>query len=272
MKRAFYPFLAGCLLLAALSAKGHGQVQEPRMGVVDEEPLVKFDFRLNNGTIDNHIVELARQADANFIADATHFPEQSEPLSTSSNDYLGHFILVLAQQRNLTWMKHGKRTFLFWADQDLVPLARMILAEEEARTKDKPRTAEESVGAGDPYHPQQRARWYKEMAPALNDYFKRAHGWDGISQDFKLDIKMAELPPDLRAKVVARAREELQNPAQMALYRNWFGDEAWRRARLKTTRSLSGANLLTILLFDPEGPGTLFGIGDFDLQKAGVRP
>lgn len=233
MNRAIVGFVVFCLSLVALAPKGNCQ----KFGAVTKMPLKKVDLHLNNATADDHIVQLARQADVNFIADATRFPEAPSRISQDSQEDWGNLLLEMAHQRSLTWQGHDENTFLFWADWqgDLRELAEMILARVEAGIGDKMRDPAERTRLSDP---RERAkRWNKEMLPALTDYLKRAHGWDGLSQNFKLRLKMAELPPDLRAKVIARAQEELPNANQAAAYRAYFGDEFWNKAILKVTQS-----------------------------------
>lgn len=164
MSRFVDGIVIACLLLATATPKIYGQKVSPVTG--EPIPARKFDFRLNNSTVDDHLIQLARQGNVNFIADATHFPEAPETLSVEVENSLGNLMLEMAYQHRLAWAKHTPGTFLFWADRegDLRNLAQTIVTQQKARL---------AAILGDPQQlarltsqQEQEQRWNQEMLPA----------------------------------------------------------------------------------------------------------
>lgn len=188
---------------------------------------------LNGATMDDYMIELARAADVNVIADATEFPEPSAVkaypgtsgaiagLQGPHRDKWGPSLINLlgdfAAQKKLSALRPNARTFLFWSEPDPLELVRLMLPD--------PNSAQNQ--------PEAEELAQRPMSGALRDYLKASHGWAGRAAErhAKVDIqaRVADLPPPLRALVLAEVRRQLI-PAEGALP---LQDEFWERARVK---------------------------------------
>lgn len=257
MKRFNCFLLSAYLLLIICPSKSYGQKLD---GVTGDPMEENVDLRLDNSTVDEHLIELARASKVNFIADATRFPTAPDALDVKLHGVLGNLMLAMACQRHLTWTKADKGTFLFWADWqgDLTALAKPILAQEQGRVA-KLRQLQEAAQAAMQaknlqaqqksledmklHHLRGAARatdyWAQEKSleqdilPDLARYFKATQGWDGVNPTFTVGVKFTDLPPDLRAKVMAKCRDELFNPDRWTAYATFFDDAFWDKALLR---------------------------------------
>jgi len=180
-----------------------------------QEPMNrKVNLRLEKATLDDQIIELARAADANFIADATHFAETTAPVSGEWEYPLSFLVSNLADAHNLSRYNKDARTFLFWSQPDMLALAHKIVAGESVKRVSTP--------------PDDRA-----LDALLSGWLQRTYGWDGRAPGFVKDIRIAELPPEIRTPVMAWAQEYLsQDSSASALGQAWFTDAAWKGASL----------------------------------------
>lgn len=235
MKRFACFLLTVYLLLMTWPLKVYGQ----KLSAVTGDPLKEDVYlRLDNGTVDDHLIQLAREGNVNFIADATRFPAEPDNLAVESHGALGNLMLEMAQQRRLTWTKADTGTFLFWADWqgDLTELATAILAQEKTRA-DKMRNPQAATLANDFFAQQKSLE--QDILPGLSRYLQEQQGWDGHKPDIAVKVKFADLPPELRAKVMARCQDELLSPQQLTLNSTFFDDAFWDKALLKDN-GLSG--------------------------------
>lgn len=205
-------FIAGAGLLLWVSnvraqyhPNGHG---------VDEITRQKIALKLKNATTDDFIVELARAADLDFIADGTDLPQTGLTMSGEFSDHFGDLIDdVWPGKRELTCWREDKRTFLFWAMPDLVSLTRRIVNGEEITRV--PKTMDN-----------------RALRDALSDYLRQHHAFDGEKVGQSVRVAFADMPPPLRQAMIAFTQAD-NLPTNPRHLKAQMSDEFWRQARLK---------------------------------------
>lgn len=234
MKRATLRWSAACLTLCAIAVG-------VRALPIDDLMRKKVAVKVQEASMDDYLVELARAADVNFIADATDFPKTAEPVSLEQQRPLGNLIIDFARQRKLGSRRFDANTFLFWSAPDTD--AALELAHAILPTQTNP--------DGKPLIRRQMRAW-------LTDYFKQVHGWNGYSQDVDIKVKLADLPPELRAWVVSETRDEI-----LPWEKIFYSDVFWNTARLRIRDSSNGTG-------DEEVPH-LFVEGDNPVKEVGLH-
>jgi len=179
----------------------------------------KIRLHLKDATIDDQIIELARAADANIFADATHFPDTSPPVSGDSEYSIFFCIGSLMESHNLSRFNlsrfsEGTLTDLFWREPDIESLTRKLVHGASVKQ------------IGEPLDD-------RALDMLLRDYLQRTYGWDGRAPGFAKDIKMAALPPEIRVPLLAWTQQYASNNAGASeTTKAWYSEAAWRGARL----------------------------------------
>ncbi|MDF2440882.1 MAG: hypothetical protein JWN98_1866 [Abditibacteriota bacterium] len=147
----------------------------------------QYTVNTRSASTDDYLIELARTGDINVLADVTDIPAEASPLRVFGHYMLGQFITEnLVKDRYLTMAHLDERNFLFWPSIDAKQLAQDIIARKAtAPRQDPPPLDAEQTNA------------------LLKDYFQRVHGWDGNWENVDIKVPLADLPPELRARVDA---------------------------------------------------------------------
>lgn len=149
--------------------------------------LQQFTINTRDASTDDYLVEMARIGDINVLADVTDVSSRALPLPVSGQHRLSEFNFYnLLKGRNLTSARIAENTFLYWPSIDEKQLAQYILARKAAAPRQEP--------------PPLDAEQTKAL---LKDYFQRVHGWDGNWETVDIKVPVADLPPELRARVDA---------------------------------------------------------------------
>lgn len=214
-----------------------------------------IDLPVQQVAAHDYLVQLARAADLNFIADATNIAPDAPTVSQETPARLTQLMFYnLVKPQNIRMVRFDQKTVLFWPAPDLVQLARLVLAEEDAASKAKPAVA-----------PLKEA----ELNALLKDYFQRAHGWNGDWETANVEVQLDKLPPELRARVQNELRSQVANSAFSPDVEKWFSDAFWSTARLTINqhRRLAGGPLTPFLevgrFFSVEENGTTWNRGGF---------
>lgn len=177
------------------------------------DELVRRQVEIKTGAVplDEYLVTMARAADVNIIADATQIPAASK-VEKSTDQVLGGAIESFTRAHQMRARRFGERTFLFWKNPEIdkVALAHRIMKryrDERAALPPLPHGIE--------------AAWTK--------YFREAHGWGGDWETADLNVPLAQLPPELRARVHVEVQDHLFAMSGGSLL---FQDEVWQRGRL----------------------------------------
>jgi hypothetical protein len=190
----------------------------------------KVTLPFTTATTDDYILGAAKATDLNFIADATRFtadetaqPVLAVPPPHAKIGELSGVLADLTQQHRLTVDQTTPNTFVFWSEptsDEIADMARLMLAEEKQWIKEPP-----SPGY---------------VHALLSEYLKRYHGWNGVSHDLALNIRVPDLPPGLRRLVLQDAYVKERGVDAWEEQSRWLGDEVWQRASLFVGRGSRG--------------------------------
>lgn len=192
-------------------------------------------------SVDDYLIELSKALPANCIMDATGIDAQArvKPFPTLISAVVAkwdtgrmHVIDDFRSQTPLAQQALGDYgTLLFWRGPNLaeeVEAARLSL---ERRTADEELLIEAKTEGEDEQTP--RVAFYSSYKPLQErwaKYLREAQGWDGQSADVNITVKVADLPPDLRALTLAQVRYTAFGSidSQVPI----FSDEFWDTVRL----------------------------------------
>lgn len=207
MKPLVLTGLLGGLIVATYAGPGHSQ------GVNDT--LRKQVGLSPQGTAtDDYLLALGKAADLNFMADATQFPATGAPLALKPQDSAQNIIAALANARKLTWQKQNEYFSLFWSEPDVMSLAQRIAAGEKIKLVDQVLPSQ-------------------QLDNLLTAFYTQLRGGDANLRGVTLNLKMADLPPAIRSKVVAKAQYAIMSPGIRKVDAEWFTDDIWQTARLR---------------------------------------
>ena len=219
MKRSFLLLLT-CFLLVILSMRVQAQEADPVL-------LKEFKFEPRETTTDEELLEIARTADVNFIADATHFSPETMTVQTRYANLgtwpLWLFIMEIIPEWKLTSHRYDAQTFLFWTEPDIVTLAQKVLNGEGNKLLGAVKIANEG-----------------EVNTLLVHYLQRSRGWDSAKLGFSLDIKIADLPPEVRTQVIAKVQKEKLGHPVASGTRAILSDDYWQQAVLRIVNDPTG--------------------------------
>lgn len=186
---------------------------------------------------------------------------------------LGFYFSRGTRKLRLSLLQPEPNTFLLWPEPGVRELGRRLATvqwppdDEAARTRIARRVLAQDEGADEPTGRQEReaekvhARLVAyQTSQLLRDYYQRVHGWDGRSPAFERKgsfqevkdvlpqmlpqfrapesvrkIRLTDLPPDLRDKILAYARG-LADRTWFEFARGFFNDEFWQKARIRLIR------------------------------------
>jgi len=177
-------------------------------------------------TPDAELVELARAAHVNMLADASNMAgAMSVPVREGK---LYGNLNLLAKERHLTWRRSGDNTVLAWDEPDVLSLAQrvaltLIPAPKTPATTDAPATTPATV----PASPDGTS-----LNQELTKFFARPEQRGATAQEGWKDAPLVTLPAPLRAQVLdaIRARTSRQTASVDAL---WLSDDFWKGMRLR---------------------------------------
>ncbi len=219
-----------------------------KLDAVTEQKITR---PLDTATADGYLIDMARAASVNFIADATDFPapapvtaypstsgavaglkgEYQEHWGSSLINVMGDF----ASQEKLSTLRVDERTFLFWSEPDPVQLATLQLSLIQAVERDRFAKASAALQAQGmaPEDIVTGATTPEALRTVLFNLLKNQRGWtqNTAALDKKIDIRfaLAELPPDVRARVLLDLREIMAMPSNLFA----LSDDFWKNPRLR---------------------------------------
>ena len=191
--------------------------------VPDEVTVQEFTKPLDTSSADNYLLDMARTASINVIADSTDFPVDSTVIpypATSGydigtndnrpqnwNSNLNSLIGDFTAQKKSTVLRSAPRTFLFWSEPD--PRQLFALQGELTASNQASRWAQAVVEAkanGTPEDEIIRGELSDaQLRNVLSNYLKSI-GWKGTvaerTDHVDIRIPLNELPPDLRELVL----------------------------------------------------------------------
>ena len=211
----------------------------------------KITRPLNIATADDYLIDMARVADVNFIADATDFPAPAPVTAYPSmpgsiaglkGEYREHWDARLinvmgdfAAQAKLSTLRPDERTFLFWSEPDPEQLATLQLS--LIRTVEQDRFAKASAALQAQGVPPEEVVNGETTPEALRtvlfELLQTQRGWtrNTAALDKNIDIRfaLAELPPDVRARILLDLREIVVKPRDSLALNADF----WKNPRLR---------------------------------------
>lgn len=196
----------------------------PRIG--GRYPEVELSFR-NFGTSEQ-LSALSSSFGVNVVADATHFAAHPKTLTITEKDAWLNWVLKIANEQKLTWQREGDNTLLFWSEPDVAKLVKALVQDvptnrfEVVEREAKPFDSEMDRKA--------------ELEYLFMEYLAANHGWDRKSVDFKVQLKLSELPPELAEKIRTLALNNSVN-SHKSTFRAWFSDEFYRGVRANVRES-----------------------------------
>ena len=227
------PFLSTCVHAVPIQA--------------DNVTLRKLALPLNTASADDYLIDMAKQGNINILADATDLPAQAKvtpyPATIGGlrkDEAEWDFTLFkvmgdFAAYHELSFLRPGERTFLFWHKPDAGQLLQAQMALQQA--SDRVLFAEADVAVRNMGAPADDnipgALKKSESNRVLFDYLQQAHGWTtkSIRDDQEVDIRvlLSDLRPDLRALV----SREFQNQWLPSSLFDLFKDTFWNESDLR---------------------------------------
>ena len=214
----------------------------------DNVTLRKLELPLNTASVDDYLLDMAKQGNINILADVTDLPAQAKVTPYPATlgaikglkekgkewepvlfDVMGDF----AAYHELSFLRPGERTFLFWHKPDAGQLLQAQMTLKQA--SDHALFADADVAArnmGAPADDTITGELEKnESKRVLFDYLQQAHGWttDSIRDGQELDIRvpLSDLRPDLRALVLREFQNQWLQSSRLDLYEDtyWNGSD-----------------------------------------------
>ncbi|BCM90562.1 hypothetical protein IAD21_02416 [Abditibacteriota bacterium] len=202
---------------------------------------------------DDVLVEVARNAKINFMADATHFANDAAPVDLDSTRPLIQRLDELATRQKLAWLSQDQ-VVLFWmapnprqlvqklAQGDTIHLILPELGKESEVATPIPVTGQvirkDSFAA---QNPSQKELLFQEVSK----YFREKHAWDDATPGDAKEVRISDLPPALRAKLGAAVQKDVLRPDDLTIWNVWFTDQFWSNAQLRLIEQDNG---------NPKGP------------------
>lgn len=223
-------------LLVTLMPKASGQGNRA-FTRFDETARKIVDWRVQQVTLDDYLLQLGRQGDVNVIADATNLPDPSPIISEARQKPLGSLMLEFTDAQKLTYLRQDASIFLFWHEPDVIALAKRIIAGEEVMEPITPPLDAKALSD-------------RAMRQLITAYLTRTYGFKLQKPGFVQKIKFADLPPDLRTQLIIKLREIHLNDylPEIATEKAWLTDDFWDQARLQTRQNTDNGKPLEILM------------------------
>ena len=230
----------------------------------------KITRPLDTATADDYLIDMARAAKVNFIVDATNFPVPAPvtayPATPGAvagvngkdkehwDDRLINVMGDFAAQQKLSTLRPDERTFLFWSEPDPEQLAAFQLSLIQAVERnrfDKASAVLQAQGVA-PEDIVTGTTTPEELRTVLFDLLKTQRGWERSSAalDKKIDIRftLAELPPDVRARVLLDLREVAAEPRDLLA----LSADFWKNPRLRLrVWNINGSDMIGVGLLTP---------------------
>lgn len=113
-----------------------GSARAGRALTLDETLQQKVGLSTEPGAPDDLLLDVARKAKVNVVADATQWKDidAAKPIDWEGYKQSGKlvsYLLELSDGRSLTWTHPDASTFLFWKQPEMAPLITRFLAGEE---------------------------------------------------------------------------------------------------------------------------------------------
>ncbi|MBV9868657.1 MAG: hypothetical protein JO316_25150 [Abitibacteriaceae bacterium] len=251
------PFLLLLTLCAwqSLMSRGYGQdavqdappaLSRPELRVLNPNDIPgnlrgkDVHLQVQAATTDDYILALAQAADANIIADSSAFPTTDPLITSDEQEVFIKLLLDFAQERHLTALTYDPQTMLLWHEPDVVALAKAAIDED-------------SLEARVVHNASQQTPDTFAMDRALTTYFQRTYGWNGRAPGFSKDIKLADLPPELRSPIIAATASQIFGSRSLGHWESWLTDEFWQQARLWVSPPQERGDHLQLLMAGYEG-------------------
>jgi len=187
-------------------------------------------------SVDDYLIELSKALPANCILDATDidpqervkpFPGFVAAIEAKWSTARLNVLYDFRGQASLSEQALGDNgTLLFWRQPDPVEGARLSLQGREADDA----LLEEAKAADEGVPGPAVLSEYKPLQEKWAKYWREVHGWDGKSPKVDITVKVADLPPDLRALVEAQVRQTVYGALNTGV--STFSDEFWDSLRL----------------------------------------
>lgn len=203
--------LAGALFYGAL----------PSRKAMIGRRLVKFE--LKEASIDDTIIELAKSAKVNLIADATNFPDDKR-LSGEVHGALWLVMNKLRHEYQLSWQIRGDGFILAWLLPDMSDLIARLKRGESIRRIGK--------SPGD-----------KEIVSMLERYFNEVK-FNPEQPGARAVFHLSNMPQKLREALIAYAQEKLTSAPRYVGHGYYvLKDAFWKEAKVWVDYSREGGKL-----------------------------
>lgn len=200
------------------------------------------DRQLNQAAIDDRLIEIGKANGVNIIADASQFSDDAAATALGTQPVvkqgdIGLALKEFGDKHKLTWLKSDMKTVLWWTEPNVQEITRLILAGQSVKMLDN--IAPDNDAANPtaplpqkvPLRPEQNVI-DREMERLLTPYFQQVYGWDAKTPGFSKDIKIADLPLDIRLKVMAKTQRNILGADTTSPWKAWFTDAFWSKTRL----------------------------------------
>lgn len=236
--------------LCSLILTGPARLRAQNAPVFDEVVLQKISVARAQPSTSRYLLSLAKAAKVNVLVDATNL-KPAAPLEGSwknvhSSSVQGQWssvfwqlLMELSHERDLTWKRHGTRTFLAWPQPDVARFGR-DLAAAGIELSSGPQGFAEQLG--------QR----RFLNDALNTYYRGEHKWSWASQRLAPDVRLQDLPPALRTAIIDYASAALEHPdPNLATSAMWFDDKWWNSSWIRLREEATERTLMVGGADDP---------------------
>ncbi len=215
--------------------------------------LAEVELKLQDAGTDDQLIELARAAKINVMADASDLPDAgpqanaaaSAAMTVTQKQPTLDWLRDMAFANRLTWQRNGGNTIVLWPKADSVSLARRVVDEAVAQRPQLVAEIKPALQAAlDPAllarlkaepekwsQVQDRFVLYRIVVDdSLRTLLQKQHGWDGQNQDFRLQLTNDQIPTDLRSQLIV-LRHLMQTQPDQVAPRAWLSHEIWQKAR-----------------------------------------
>lgn len=248
---ALTALIAGLLTPNLFSARAAEEV-DPRWKTVELD--------LKKADTDEQLIQLARAAKINVMADATDWPDndsaeaKSSVLTVGREQFVYDWLRDLSYLNRLTWRNNtnpltgtlqGSQTFMVWREPDVVALARRI--EEEAKLRRPLLEAaamplvRQAIDAGLVQKLDADPRYWSKFMDHANPFgivvqdslldLAKKQGWDGKNMAFTSRIATEDIPTPLLSQFILQSRLRQTQPSELDKLM-WLHDEPWKGAKL----------------------------------------
>ena len=246
------------LLILPIVARAQRQWPLNTPKYYDALMIAEHNIALKQNSTNDYLIAMADAADVNILADATRFPASVPPLqgewknnfSSAANGQwsisLLSFFQEFSSERGLTWARDtdAQHTFLVWSapgEAELASIGRELMARRPRRIAHPDRIRKKDDAE-------------KEMDLLLANFYKEQYQWDGSSSEVAPDLKLSQLPSELRAKITALLMEQIEH-VDLIDQGFWYEDVFWQHATLQIRKQFPRDNFRFLAIggqTDPE--------------------